>query len=448
MSATVTFAQEVKNANAKGRTINRTFFQSKLSINAPGDEYEQEADAMADKVMRMSNTSYQNTFFSPTQPFVQRKCDACEEEDKTEHIQRKAQNISEVNASNHVENYISSLSGNGKNLSQGERSFFEPKMGYDFSNVKIHADSKANGSAKSLNALAYTHGNNIVFGNNQYQPGTNEGKKLLAHELTHVVQQNSNLQTKSIQRQEGKDPSTLSDEELNTEYKAVKEYIDTLDPVSQGEERESYFNQYYALEAELRKRCIKDAPSQPTDVSQKLIDRITGKYASIDGDPGEGMIPTPYVAAEGQCTIGYGHVIYPKNLCTIVTEEPPAETTAGDTKKAKPKKSCVCQPPFNSISKVQATAFLKSDIKTQVKEVQSKIKVDLNQQEFDAMADLALHVGSLPADFVSFVHAHWCTDKDAVHERYLKTAITMKNPDTKKWVVMKNFVERRKKRSW
>lgn len=69
------------------------------------------------------------------------------------------------------------------------KQFFEPKFGYDFSNVKVHIDSVAAKSAQSVNALAYTTGNNIVFDSGQYAPQTDTGKKLLAHELTHVVQQ-------------------------------------------------------------------------------------------------------------------------------------------------------------------------------------------------------------------------------------------------------------------
>lgn len=87
-------------------------------------------------------------------------------------------------------------------------------------------------------------------------------------------------------------------------------------------------------------------------------------------------------------------------------------------------------------------------MQTHMNEVHNKIKVDLNQAEFDAMVDLSAHVGSLPSDFVSFVNENWCTNKDAVRNRYLRTAITMKDPDTKQYKVMKNFVERRKKRAW
>ena len=176
------------------------FFQPKLSVNTPGDSYEQEADAMADKVMRMAIPSTQNSFFKPANPFIQRKCAGCEEEDKKLH--RKENSVSEVQGSNELDSYVSSLNSSGQSLSESSRQFFEPRFGQDFSNVKIHTDSVAAKSAQSINALAYTTGNNIVFNQGQYSPNTESGQRLMAHELTHVVQQGSSglLQKATIQR--------------------------------------------------------------------------------------------------------------------------------------------------------------------------------------------------------------------------------------------------------
>jgi hypothetical protein len=170
----------------KQKTVGKSnhFFQPKLSINQPNDIYEHEADAIADNVMRMKEPSSEKKFFSP--PVVQRKCAQCGEKEKKMH--RKENSNETAEASPQTENYISGLSG-GRSLSKEERSFFEPRMGYDFSNVRLHTNAEANESAKNVNALAYTHGDNIVFGSNQYQPGTEGGKKLLAHELTHTIQQ-------------------------------------------------------------------------------------------------------------------------------------------------------------------------------------------------------------------------------------------------------------------
>jgi hypothetical protein len=77
----------------------------------------------------------------------------------------------------------------GQPLDAETRAFMEPRFGHDFSQVRVHTDAKAAESARAVNALAYTVGRDVVFGTGQYMPGTSGGKRLLAHELTHVVQQ-------------------------------------------------------------------------------------------------------------------------------------------------------------------------------------------------------------------------------------------------------------------
>ena len=169
---------------------------ARLSLNTPGDEYEQEADAMAESVMRMSDNANPN-FFKPSFSSIYRKCSECEEEEKQMH--RKELNSSDF-VFTQTENYINSLSGKGQPLTQTEKSLFEPKFGYDFSNVRLHTNLEANKSANDINALAYTSGNNIVFNEGQYIPETYSGKRLLGHELTHVIQQVSD--SSKIQREE------------------------------------------------------------------------------------------------------------------------------------------------------------------------------------------------------------------------------------------------------
>ena len=183
----------------------KPFFQPKLTINNPNDKFEQEADAIAVEVMQIQTPSLltkpsNNFFFNPS-PIsitpVQRKCTHCEEEEK---MQRKEINGVEKTTDNNLENYVSGLNSSGKPLSAEVRNFYEPRFGYDFGNVKIHTDTVAVKSAQSINALAYTSGNNIVFNNGQFSPDTDSGKKLLGHELTHVVQQTANANTSAIQR--------------------------------------------------------------------------------------------------------------------------------------------------------------------------------------------------------------------------------------------------------
>ncbi len=173
----------VLNNNASPNT---PFFQPKLTINAPGDKYEQEADAMADKVMRMPMND--KLFFSPMPLSIsrlQRKCQHCEEEERKIHRKESA-NVAIPNVSSAVEQTLQST---GQLMDKSTRSFMEARFGYDFGNVKIHNDSLAHQSSREINALAYTHGNHVVFGNGHYQPNSNQGRQLLAHELVHVVQQ-------------------------------------------------------------------------------------------------------------------------------------------------------------------------------------------------------------------------------------------------------------------
>lgn len=141
----------------------------------------------------------QTSLFFPAQSRpLQRKCDHCEEEEQQ--LQRKESADGGMEVSESTGSYIDSLSGKGSPLSSPERSFFEPRLGYDFSGVRLHTNTEANQSAKELNAYAYAHGENVVFAAGQYNPHTDEGKRLMAHELTHVVQQNADTISPCIQR--------------------------------------------------------------------------------------------------------------------------------------------------------------------------------------------------------------------------------------------------------
>ncbi|NIM03669.1 DUF4157 domain-containing protein, partial [bacterium] len=83
---------------------------------------------------------------------------------------------------------MNTIKGGGQPLSESTRSFFEPRFGADFSQVRVHTDPHAAKTAQAINARAFTTGKDIVFNSGQYSTGTSSGKRLLAHELTHVVQ--------------------------------------------------------------------------------------------------------------------------------------------------------------------------------------------------------------------------------------------------------------------
>lgn len=189
---TANLLSEKKNASpqaCKGNFFgSHTIVQPKLSVNHPGDAHEQEADAVADKVMKMPETT------------VQRKCAACEKEDEEKHAHRKPLSDSVTSISRKsgdgsgavhpsVERSIQSRKGLGQSLPGETKNFMEQRIGADFGNVRVHTDSSAVQLSRELNAKAFTTGSDIYFNSNQYAPHSEAGKQLLAHELTHVVQQ-------------------------------------------------------------------------------------------------------------------------------------------------------------------------------------------------------------------------------------------------------------------
>lgn len=165
--------------------------QPKLTINTPGDIYEQEADAMADRVIRISPNEVVKPGTGLIGKSLQRKCAHCEEEEKRRKpIMRKAEGVnSGMPVSSSFAASLSASKGGGSPLPKGTRSFMENAFSTDFSAVRIHTDRHASEMSKGINAKAFTHGNDIYFNCGEFQPNTKKGKHLLGHELVHVEQQ-------------------------------------------------------------------------------------------------------------------------------------------------------------------------------------------------------------------------------------------------------------------
>jgi hypothetical protein len=202
--------------------------QAKLTVSHPADSAEKEADRVADAVMQMPAS--QPAIGRQEDPAVQRACAACakpeteervdraaEEEDEVqravdgnaldrmaeeddevkraveekedEKLQAKSRSDSVPQVTPELDARIHSAHGSGAPLPRETRAFFEPRLGADLSNVRVTAGSQASSVARQLNARAFTVGNNITFGAGQYQPSSSDGKRLIAHELTHVIQQ-------------------------------------------------------------------------------------------------------------------------------------------------------------------------------------------------------------------------------------------------------------------
>jgi hypothetical protein len=162
-----------------------------LRIGPAHDSFEQEADQAAEKVTSGEHQhvawSLSRIGFAP----IQRQCSCggtCDDCKKKKILQRNATS-SAAAGSRAPASVASTLSRPGSSLDLGTRSFMESRFGHDFSSVRIHTDDHAAASARDVSANAYTVGSSIVFNQGKYQPHTPIGRKLLAHELAHVVQQ-------------------------------------------------------------------------------------------------------------------------------------------------------------------------------------------------------------------------------------------------------------------
>jgi Domain of unknown function (DUF4157) len=263
-----------------------SFFQPKLKIGAPNDHYEKQADAVADKVVAKLNSPTDTSskgqeasskgqeakgnvqraignantpptpkgsvavqtkgsdseqeeklqkkdedisslssgelqrkpiFESNTDAEVQMKCATC---GKEETVQRSSD--TEVAANSDFESGLSSSKGGGASLSTDTRQKMESSIGADFSGVRIHTGSEAAHLSESIGAQAFTHGNDVYFNEGKYKPSSTEGSRLLAHELTHTVQQGA----AGVQKKEKNTIQKVGDE--------GKVDIDNVEPNKEG----------------------------------------------------------------------------------------------------------------------------------------------------------------------------------------------------------------------
>jgi Domain of unknown function (DUF4157) len=195
--------------------------QTKLAMGAPGDRFEEEADAMADRVVQRMPVGAMRPLATPS---VQTKCADCLEEERLqrqadgdapdEFLQAKADGSMEVPGS--VEHALAGGTGGGGTMHPALRDEMESAFDADFSGVRIHTGPSAEHLNRDLRAHAFTHGKDIYFNAGQYRPQTTEGRHLLAHELTHVAQQTRGKT--QVQRQPTKQPSAESAYTFKVEF--------------------------------------------------------------------------------------------------------------------------------------------------------------------------------------------------------------------------------------
>ncbi|MEQ3501060.1 DUF4157 domain-containing protein [Tenacibaculum sp. SSH1-16] len=232
---------EANNVQAKDKKKD-LFIQPKLAFGRKGDQYEVEADNMADKVVGNNNEAnsiqkkeneeeiQQKPLASEVTPLVQKmettedeqpvqkmeeeavqskeeeetiqsKCDDCEKEEKVqkqeeeEAVQSKTEKSTSTKNKPSFESKLKREKG-GQKMDAQTRSEMESGFGADFSRVNIHNNSEAAQMSQEIGAQAFTHGNDIYFNEGKYSPNSKEGKHLLAHELTHTIQQKGMVQKK------------------------------------------------------------------------------------------------------------------------------------------------------------------------------------------------------------------------------------------------------------
>ena len=217
--ASVARAQKKSFFGSKDSFFKPAPVQTKLAIGKPNDAFEKEADATADRVVqRLSKNDRPSpaTMFRPTNLPVQMKCSQCEQEEKvqkkdedekesetlqkksaqgeeerevTPKVMRKEMSAKAFAGPADLSHKLNREKGRGSPLPQKTRAGMESAFGTSFNNVRIHTDQNAVQMSSALNAHAFTHGNDIYFNSGKFDTGGSAGNRLLAHELTHTIQQ-------------------------------------------------------------------------------------------------------------------------------------------------------------------------------------------------------------------------------------------------------------------
>jgi len=219
--------------------------QAKLEIGSVSDPLELEADRIADRVVNQAESPAVTTTASRAR--VQRMCNSCAEEDEVQMKPSSADGGQRVSSPMLTRGINDGRRHGGTPLLERTRDFMEPRFGRDFSNVRIHADLAAQRLAQSIRARAFTVGNDIFFGAGRYSPDSTPGRRLLAHELTHTLQQNRDTARIVVRRSASSSSSTkgsskasspwseLSETERVEWSASAKERMERIDSAASGE---------------------------------------------------------------------------------------------------------------------------------------------------------------------------------------------------------------------
>lgn len=207
------------------------WIQRKLTLGQPGDKYEQEADRVASQVVQQINAPSLSQFNQEQSVQQENELEGEMQAKSLRAAIQRRQAMTDEEASADLESSINSARGGGQPLDAVLQQSMGQAMGADFSGVRVHTDTQSNHLNQSIQARAFTTGQDVFFRSGAYQPGSRGGQELIAHELTHVVQQNgygvqlrkqsnvlhnngiSELKRQGIQREEEKKEEDLTKEE-------------------------------------------------------------------------------------------------------------------------------------------------------------------------------------------------------------------------------------------
>lgn len=221
--------------------------QTKLTVNQPGDKYEQEADQVAAQVVKQIN-----------HPISQNSNNSDTEAIHSQQLMRKAApNPTQRIVQSDVEASLQKASGKGQSLPDNLQQPLEQAFNADFKQVRIHTNQQADQLSQSLQAKAFTRGKDIFFRQGEYNPNNQQGQELIAHELTHVVQQNNGL----VQRNAIVQKKTETDKsKVISEREGTTKTVEREDKITKG------------IETEIKK--INKASPEQIEKSVKLMQQI------------------------------------------------------------------------------------------------------------------------------------------------------------------------------
>ena len=291
-------------------TNNLPFTQPQLTIGHPHDHFEQEADVVADRVVaspkQRGNAGIQT---KPLQKSITRlapRQTGSLQPKRLQHLPTvQKQGNGNLTASPAVASRLNSSRGSGHRLDATTRSGMESSFGTDFSHVRIHTGSEAVQLSQDLGAKAFTHGSDIYFNQGQYNPSSTEGKHLLAHELTHTIQQGAatRLKPADLQREEENEDLAKELEEADREQKAA------IDPLPAEQSRQQAQEEAVAAEQTAEEQAAaaetpvgetaatetgtedKKAEARMVEAKQRKPDRVkpTTKEEAPKGEVGQAL---------------------------------------------------------------------------------------------------------------------------------------------------------------